>query len=174
MAIRKVVTYITSDGKKFDKEESAERYEEIKRSTKEIEVVVVQTLHQQTYRSIEDSEDLESFKEKLIKEYESKCIDRGDISYWGIPGPPKVVSVTIDDKMAVQDSALKEVYEYIERYNKADNKLQHSKHKYAGYQGFVKGECNPFSLDSARAKSWEEGWYEAQQDFEYYHPKGFE
>lgn len=98
MSIRKVVTYVTSDGKKFDNEASAEKYEEIKRTTKEITVTVVQTLTQTTYRSIEDSEDLESFKEKLAKEYESKSIDRGDIHYWGMYDYPKVISVTIEDK----------------------------------------------------------------------------
>lgn len=99
MSIRKIITYVTSDGISFDNKDSAKEYEQnlSKCSKMSIEVVVVmQELYQTTYRSIIDSpESIESLKESLIKKYESKCIQRGDIHYWGIPGPPKVLSVTI-------------------------------------------------------------------------------
>ena len=57
------------------------------------------------------------------------------------------------------------------KYIITDSELQHMKHKYEGYQGFVKGDCNPFDAGGARAISWEEGWFDARQDFEEYHPK---
>lgn len=53
---------------------------------------------------------------------------------------------------------------------KADSIIQHLKHKLAGYRGFVIGEPNPFSPGDAKAISWDEGWFEAQQDFETWHP----
>ena len=42
------------------------------------------------------------------------------------------------------------------------------KHEYEGYQGFVKGEANPFSPGSARAAWWDKGWLEAQRDIGQY------
>ncbi|KKN66624.1 hypothetical protein LCGC14_0469590 [marine sediment metagenome] len=95
--IRKIVTYVT-DGKSFNSENHAKEHEQhlSKCSKKSITVIVVQELHQTTWRMIDSPEDIESLKESLIKEYESKLIQREDIHYWGIPGPPKVLSVTIE------------------------------------------------------------------------------
>ena len=53
---------------------------------------------------------------------------------------------------------------------KADSIIQHLTHKLEGYRGFVIGEPNPFSPGSARAKSWDEGWFDAKQDFDTWHP----
>lgn len=50
-----------------------------------------------------------------------------------------------------------------------DSQLQHMTHMLDGYRGFVTGECNPFSSNSASGNSWQDGWDQAKNDFETYH-----
>ena len=58
----------------------------------------------------------------------------------------------------------------VDKLSKTDSELQHMKHMYEGYRGFVCGEPNPLDEGSARSMSWWEGWQDAQQDFDQWHP----